>query len=66
MITRYDIYMSLKVGPKSPSNNNLLFNIAKFTVIISTGYFLKPFLKGKILRSSERGVNSILTTILQF
>ena len=29
-------------------------------------YFLKPFLKGKILRSSERGVNSILTTILQF
>ena len=28
--------------------------------------FLKPFLKGKILRSSERGVNSILTTILQF
>ena len=31
--------MSLKVGPKSPSNNNLLFNIGKFTVIISTGYF---------------------------
>ena len=29
-------------------------------------YFLKPFLKGKILRSSERGVNSILTTILRF
>ena len=29
-------------------------------------FFLKPFLKGKILRSSERGVNSILTTILQF
>ena len=28
--------------------------------------FLKPFLKGKILRSSERGVNSILTTILRF
>ena len=28
--------------------------------------FLNPFLKGKILRSSERGVNSILTTILQF
>ena len=26
-------------------------------------FFLKPFLKGKILRSSERGVNSILTTI---
>ena len=25
-----------------------------------------PFLKGKILRSSERGVNSILTTILRF
>ena len=29
-------------------------------------HFLKPFLKGKILRSSERGVNSILTTILRF
>ena len=29
-------------------------------------YFLKPFLKGNILRSSERGVNSILTTILRF
>ena len=29
-------------------------------------FFLKPFLKGKILRSSERGVNSILTTILRF
>ena len=29
-------------------------------------YFLKPFLKGKILQSSERGVNSILTTILRF
>ena len=28
--------------------------------------FLKPFLKGKILRSSERGGNSILTTILRF
>ena len=30
--------------------------------------FLKPFLKGKILRSGEwdRGVNSILTTILRF
>ena len=28
--------------------------------------FLKPFLKGKNLRSSERGVNSILTTILRF
>ena len=28
--------------------------------------FLKPFLKGKILRSSETGVNSILTTILRF
>ena len=28
--------------------------------------FLKPFLNGKILRLSERGVNSILTTILQF
>ena len=33
-------------------------------VILNT--FLKPFLKGKILRSSERGVNSILTTILCF
>ena len=29
-------------------------------------FFVKPFLKGKILRSSERGVNSILTTILRF
>ena len=29
-------------------------------------FFLKPFLKGKILRSSERGVNSILATILCF
>ena len=28
--------------------------------------YLKPFLKGKILRSSEKGVNSILTTILQY
>ena len=33
---------------------------------VSEVYFLKPFLKGKILRSSERGVNSILTTILRF
>ena len=32
----------------------------------SIEYFLKPFLKGKMLRSSERGVNSILTTILRF
>ena len=31
-----------------------------------TTCFLKPFLKGKVLRSSERGVNSILTTILRF
>ena len=43
----------------------------RFTVILavfrpSDPYFLKPFLKGKILRSSERGVNSILTTILRF
>ena len=29
-------------------------------------FFKNPFLKGKILRSSERGVNSILTTILRF
>ena len=28
--------------------------------------FFKTLLKGNILRSSERGVNSILTTILQF
>ena len=34
--------------------------------IYFTANFLKPFLKGKILRSSERGVNSILTTILCF
>ena len=33
---------------------------------MAQAYFLKPFLKGKILRSSERGVNSILTTILRF
>ena len=35
-------------------------------IILITNYFLKPFLKGKILRSSERGVNSILTTSLRF
>ena len=34
-------------------------------LLVSMG-FLKPFLKGKILRSSERGVNSILTIILRF
>ena len=38
---------------------NIIFRDSVFT-------FLKPFLKGKILRSSERGVNSILTTILRF
>ena len=37
-----------------------------FTQFLSKTRFLKPFLKGKILRSSERGVNSILTTILRF
>ena len=35
-------------------------------VMTDVNTFLKPFLKGKILRSSERGVNSILTTILRF
>ena len=34
--------------------------------ILAYFFFLKPFLKGKILRSSERRVNSILTTILRF
>ena len=41
------------------------------SILITTVFcvFLKPFfkaLKGKILRSSERAVNSILTTILRF
>ena len=43
----------------------LLFVVAIFCPILAY-FFLKPFLKGKILRSSERGVNSILTTILRF
>ena len=38
----------------------------KCVISYHQGFFLKPFLKGKILRSSERGVNSILTTILRF
>ena len=37
-----------------------------FCTFIKRCDILKPFLKGKILRSSERGVNSILTTILRF
>ena len=34
--------------------------------VLNLHYNLECFLKGKILRSSERGVNSILTTILRF
>ena len=41
------------------------WTLLEFKLVLLAG-FLKPFLKGKILRSSERGVNSILTTILRF
>ena len=44
----------------------LLFVVVAIFCPILAYFFLKPFLKGKILRSSERGVNSILTTILRF
>ena len=44
-----------------PFKSDLIHNVFVYL------YFLKPFFfKGKILRSSERGVNSILTTILRF
>ena len=44
-----------------------LVSESPLSIVLSfNSYFLKPFLKGKILRSSERGVNSILTTILRF
>ena len=43
-----------------------LFVVVAIFCPILAYFFLKPFLKGKILRSSERGVNSILTTILRF
>ena len=48
-------------------NGRLLFCFVCCNTLSDFGFnFLKPFLKGKILRSSERGVNSILTTILPF
>ena len=45
-------------------NSSRSFDVIGFHDFVCN--FLKPFLKGKILRSSERGVNSILTTILRF
>ena len=45
------------------TNNSTELN---YFILLNRVNFLKPFLKGKILRSSERGVNSILTTILRF
>ena len=36
------------------------------SILITFLCFLKPFLKGKILRSSERGVSLILTIIFRF
>ena len=61
-----------KMCPESFPAKPLDFMIRFFVYLLDTyiyihvhGYFLKPFLKGKILRSSERGVNSILTTILR-
>ena len=55
----------------SDQKSNTSKLIQSHTLILKTRLrpgklFLKPFLKGKILRSSERGVNSILTTILHF
>ena len=47
----------------------LLFVVCCNFVRFWLTFFKNPFLKGKILRSStvhERGVNSILTTILRF
>ena len=52
-------YLFPEEGTVTPPNTAAHFKVPNKS-------FLKPFLKGKILRSSERGVNSILTTILQF
>ena len=41
-------------------------SLSHVTALEISLYLFKPFLKGKILRSCERGVNSILTTILRF
>ena len=52
---------------KNPLKGTILQSEREINYILTTIlHFLKPFLKGNILRSSERGVNSILTTILHY
>ena len=72
-ISSYKIF--LKYGPPIFFRNwtgpywgkvvHITLILCKMDHLVKNGpvHFLKPFLKGKILRSSERGVNSILTTI---